>query len=118
MIRVFTAFLAFGLVGSNTATASSILVLGPTPADQMPSIVTLGAPTGSKDIASAAAGSPTIARGEPAPDVADETVSAIEASKHRLADMPMVIRGGIAGDAFSPAAASEKSRVTQEDRCC
>jgi hypothetical protein len=90
------------------AQASSIVVLGVS--TSTPSIVVLGA--------SEPAGPSIVALGDPEPYVTDEKVAAIPDKpehKHGFMRNPMVIRGGIAGDAFAsptPAAAPAKSTAT------
>jgi hypothetical protein len=55
-----------------------------------------------------------IALGEPLPEVADEKVAAIpEKAKLGPPSSPMVIRGGIAGGAFAPAAPTAASGARQ-----
>lgn len=54
-----------------------------------------------------------IALGEPAPEVTYEKVAAIpQKLKHGPMYKPLVIRGGVAGDAFAPAASAAPSAVT------
>jgi hypothetical protein len=125
-MRVASAFIvAATIVWSSGAYASSFVVLPAMTDDFSPSIVELGqaaapdvnvlaaipepaqppiAEPGHVDIISPS----IIAMGEPA--VADENVAAIdggETKKSEPSTMPMVIRGGVVGDAFSaPSAAS------------
>lgn len=132
-MRVFTAFLFFGTVIGSAAQASSfdvpeemaeaigpsMTVIGyaqPPASGAQSSFATVQAPieAAAQALGSAApAIAPSIiAVGEPALDV--EMVAAIPADAEtkpspRLAFSPMVIRGGLAGDAFAtPAVPDEK----------
>jgi hypothetical protein len=125
-MRVASAFIvAAATVWSSAAHASSFVVLPAMTDDFSPSIVELGQ-AGTPDVnvlaAIPAPAQPPIAEpghidiispsiiamGEPA--VADENVAAIdggETKKSGPSTMPMVIRGGVVGDAFSaPSSAS------------
>ena len=97
------------------AQASSIVVHRRT--DSTPSIVMLGSPNRRRQRSIKAgydSSTPSIVvLGDPLPDVTDEKVAAIpdqSESKRGFMQSPMVIRGGIAGDAFAtpapPSAAS------------
>lgn len=118
-MRVASAFLvAAAVVWSGTAHASSFIVLPAMTGDLGPSMVELGQ-TGTPDVTVLAAMpqpaqppiaepghvdviSPSIiAMGEPA--VANENVAAIDGDTKKTgpSTMPMVIRGGVVGDAFS-----------------
>jgi hypothetical protein len=101
----------FMLVAGGAAQASSFAVLPARTDVASPSILVLGAPQSSFATASIesvpAASSPSIiALGEPA--VTYENVAAIppepEATAFNAAQLPMVIRGGITGEAFPDAA--------------
>ncbi|HEY4193633.1 MAG TPA: hypothetical protein VGM46_13385, partial [Mesorhizobium sp.] len=52
-----------------------------------------------------------IAMGEPAPGIGYEQVAAIPKPKRGPLYQPMVIRGGVAGDAFAPASSSDQPAV-------
>jgi hypothetical protein len=130
-MRVASAVLVIGVLWAGVAEASSFVVL-PAMTDKLgPSMIALGQ-TATPDVTVAAAIpepaqppivepgqikilSPSIiALGEPA--VTSESVAAIgmQTNKPGPNTMPMVIRGGMAGDAFSPAAAS--APVASEDK--
>jgi hypothetical protein len=91
---------ALGLtVAAGTAQASSFVVPGAP--SSTPSVVRLGAPEPVKMAGSSSTPS-IVALGEPLPDVAYEKVSAIPSQpKHDFVQSPMIIRGGIVGDAFT-----------------
>lgn len=83
---------------AGTAQASSLIVLGPS--GSTPSVIELVALEQSKaaDITSS-----VVALGEPIPDVTFEKVAALPeqpAAKHGPVQAPMIIRGGVVGDAF------------------
>ena len=122
-MRIASAFVVVAAVWSGGAHASSIIVL-PAMTDHLsPSMVEVGQ-TGAPDLTVLAAMPPAqpriaepghvdiispsiIAIGEPA--VANENVAAIDGETKKAApgSMPMVIRGGVVGDAFSaPTSAS------------
>ena len=106
-MRIVTALLTFSVL-SGAAHASSILVLAPGSGN--PSAITLGASSTSPSIVAAGTDDPAatpsiVALGRTEPGVAYENVAAIdgEAQKpkpHRNIP-PMVIRGGVVGDAFT-----------------
>jgi hypothetical protein len=105
-MRIVVAFLTLGTLVPCAANAASIIAVAePT---EHPSIVILGAPSASSTAVIAPqgsiAGSSIIALGDPGLAPADEKVSAIGNESKRTArgfgDTPMVIRGGIVGDAF------------------
>lgn len=73
---------------------------------QASSFVVLGAPSSTPSI---------VALGEPVPDVTYEKVAAISSKpepKHRFMQSPMIIRGGIVGDAFATPAPSAAPAAT------
>ena len=91
------------------AQASSIVTVGP--ATSGPSMIVLGSadePARSSIIVLGGSESPprpsVVALGEPVPNIDDEEVAAIpaagKAAPRPQAQLPMVMRGGIAGDAF------------------
>lgn len=97
---------ALGLtLAAGGAQASSFVVLGAS--TSTPSVVTLSAPESAKAAESTKAGSSTpsiVALGKPVPDVTYEKVAAIPSQprpKHDFRQSPMIIRGGIVGDAFA-----------------
>jgi hypothetical protein len=106
-MRIFAVLLALGSLLPGAAQASSILVLGDSTVD--PSIVTLGAASGSPSTVAMGTGgkvaNPSIVALGAEPGVAYENVAAIgdegRKSKSRHNDPLMVIRGGIVGDAFT-----------------
>lgn len=118
-MRVAVAFFLAGMIWSAGAEASSIITLASTDKKLTPSMIAIGEPPAGElgeadpDVVAEDAGntdqtrlSPSmIALGEPA--VTSEKVAAIGDKKRgaRRISMPMVIRAGIVGDAFSPAAA-------------
>jgi len=105
------AVLLWGAVMIGGAQASSLIVLEPMKTPLGPSIVVLGAPSPSVAVLpeagdSSAAKSPSIiALGEAVPAVSYEKLAAIgtepTTKQNRPAAVPMIIRGGIVGDAFS-----------------
>ena len=122
-MRVMSALLVVGVLWTGGADASSLVVL-PAMTDKLgPSMIAVGQ-TATPDVTVAAAipepaqppiaepgqidiiSPSVIALGEPA--VAAENVAAIGTETKRLGPnaMPMVIRGGVVGDAFSPMATS------------
>ena len=122
-MRIASAFLVIGSLSVGGAEASSIVVLPAMTGPLGPSMIVVGQ-TATPDVTEAAmlpepAAPPiaepgqidiispsVIALGEPA--VADENVAAIGTGTQGPGSnaMPMVIRGGVVGDAFSPAATS------------
>ncbi|TIO31178.1 hypothetical protein [Mesorhizobium sp.] len=97
--------------------ASSFVVLGAS--TSTPSIVTLSAPEPVKMAESTKADPSTpsiVAIGEPVPDVTYEKVAAIPSRpqpKHDFRQSPMIIRGGIVGDAFAkPAPPAAPAAIT------
>jgi len=96
---------ALGLIlAAGTAQASSFVVPGAP--SSTPSVVRLGAPEPVK-VAGSSSTPSIVALGEPVPDVTYEKVSAIPSqSKHDFMQSPMIIRGGIVGDAFTKPAPS------------
>lgn len=117
-MRVAVAFFMAGMIWSAGAEASSIITLAATDKKLSPSMIALGEPAAGDaakadpDVVAEDGGnkdqirlSPSmIALGEP--EVTSEKVAAIDTGKHgkRRISAPMVIRGGIVGDAFSPVA--------------
>lgn len=102
---------ALGLtLAAGGAQASSFVVLGA--ASSTPSVVRLGAPEPVKVTESSSTPS-IVALGEPVPDVAYEKVAAIPSQpKHDFMQSPMIIRGGIVGDAFATPAPSAAPAAT------
>jgi hypothetical protein len=103
---------------SSTANAASVIAVAPAEQPEHPSIVTFGASSASPSMAFAATREPTsgssiVILGEPEPGPADDKVSAIgdqgNSAARGFAHIPMVIRGGIVGDAFVRAAATGPS---------
>ena len=91
------------------AQASSIVMMGSETEATGPSMIVLGSPAARSSIvvlgSSESPQRPSIVVfGEPAPSIDDEEVAAIPAAPktkpRRPAQLPMVMRGGIAGDAF------------------
>lgn len=83
---------------ANAANASSFVVMGEAAPASTPSIVSFSDPAPGRIMPS------VIAMGEPAPAVTYEKVAAIPNKKlHGPRFKPLVIRGGIVGDAFAPA---------------
>jgi hypothetical protein len=133
-MRAALGFVVVGALWAGGASASSFVVLPAMEARVGPSMIVLGtAGSPSTVVASTPADagkqdqalevppgefvriSPSIiALGEP--DVSLDKVAAIapEAKKSGHAAAPMVIRGGVVGDAFAPAAASAPVTVTPE----
>lgn len=108
---------ALGLtLAAGGAQASSLVVLGAS--TSTPSVVTLSAPEPAKAAESTKAGSSTpsiVALGKPVPDVTYEKVAAIPSQprpKHDFRQSPMIIRGGIVGDAFATPAPSPAPAAT------
>ncbi|TJV23903.1 MAG: hypothetical protein E5Y16_29010, partial [Mesorhizobium sp.] len=104
---------ALGLtLAAGTAQASSFVVLGAP--SSTPSVVSLGAPEPAK-VAGNSSTPSIVALGEPVPDVTYEKVSAIPSQpepKHDFMQGPMIIRGGIVGDAFATPAPSPAPAAT------
>ncbi|RWK57947.1 hypothetical protein [Mesorhizobium sp.] len=104
---------ALGLtLAAGAAQASSFVVPGAP--SSTPSVIRLGAPEPVKMAGSSSTPS-IVALGEPVPDVTYEKVSAIPQPepaipqpepKHDFMQSPMIIRGGIVGDAFAEPAPS------------
>ena len=132
-MRVASAVLVIGALWTGGAEASSIVVL-PAMTDQLgPSMIAIGE-TATPDVTVAATipepaqppiaepgqmeiiSPSVIALGEPA--VAAESVAAIGTGTKTLGPntMPMVIRGGVVGDAFSPSAISAPAAVKPESQ--
>lgn len=109
------AFALAGVVLASPAATSSITVLPAATAGQTPSIVHVGAP---------ASGSSVVALGTPA--VEDIRVSSIGETQGQADEgktetslrfrTPMVIRGGMVGDAFSVPASSTPAPVVQSSQ--
>jgi hypothetical protein len=106
-VRVLAAFI-LTMAAAGMARASSFVVMGDTAPAATPSIITLGAPApvmaSAQDASSVERPLETpsiIALGEPLPEVTFEKVAAIP--RRGPTFQPLVIRGGIAGDAFTPA---------------
>ncbi|RWL16187.1 MULTISPECIES: hypothetical protein [Mesorhizobium] len=104
---------ALGLtLAAGGAHASSFVVLGAP--SSTPSVVKLGAPEPVKVAGSSSAPS-IVALGDPVPDVTYEKVAAIPSQpkpKHDFMQSPMIIRGGIVGDAFAKPAPSAAPAAT------
>ena len=107
-MRILATTLALGTLLPGAAQAASILQLAPSSAD--PSIVTLGASSVSPSIMTAGTADPAAARsivalGNSAPGIAYDNVAAIgdepQKFSHRPNTTPLVIRGGIVGEAFA-----------------
>ncbi|RWB35625.1 MAG: hypothetical protein EOQ41_04375 [Mesorhizobium sp.] len=100
---------ALGLaLAAGGAHASSFVVPG------APSVVKLGAPEPVK-VAGSSSTPSIVALGEPVPDVTYEKVAAIPSQpkpKHDFMQSPMIIRGGIVGDAFAKPAPSAAPAAT------
>ncbi|RUV53938.1 hypothetical protein EOA88_37110, partial [Mesorhizobium sp. M5C.F.Ca.IN.020.14.1.1] len=98
---------ALGLtLAAGGAHASSFVVLGAP--SSTPSVVKLGAPEPVK-VAGSSSTPSIVALGEAVPDVTYEKVAAIPSQpkpKHDFMQSPMIIRGGIVGDAFAKPAPS------------
>lgn len=140
-MRLLFAPILMAISASSAANASSIVVVG-VPGPATPSVVTLGEPTRDPAIADAprtAYASPSIERfGSPPPNfrwvspsviamidapppVAFENVASIGDGNGRRGDfMPMVIRGGIVGEAFvsrsAPVASSGESPASEPEQ--
>jgi hypothetical protein len=110
-VRVLAAFI-LTMAAAGMARASSFVVMGDTAPAATPSIITLGAPAPARQAVALGAQSARfaeppletpsiIALGEPLPEVTFEKVAAIP--RRGPTFQPLVIRGGIAGDAFAPA---------------
>jgi hypothetical protein len=113
-MRIVAAFLTLGSLLPGAANAGSIIALAPAEQLDHPSIVVPGASAASPSTKAAAArepasGSSVIALGS----ANDDKVSAIAGESqrplHRPTDIPMVIRGGIVGDAFARTASAASS---------
>ncbi|PAP95884.1 hypothetical protein [Mesorhizobium wenxiniae] len=104
---------ALGLtLAAGGAHASSFVVLGAP--SSTPSVVKLGAPEPVK-VAGSSSTLSIVALGEPVPDVTYEKVAAIPSQpkpKHDFMQSPMIIRGGIVGDAFAKPAPSAAPAAT------
>ncbi|RWK42348.1 hypothetical protein [Mesorhizobium sp.] len=102
---------ALGLtLAAGTAQASSFVVPGAP--SSTPSVIRLDAPEPVKGAGSSSTPS-IVALGEPAPDVSNEKVAAIPSQpKHDFMQSPMIIRGGIVGDAFGKPAPSPAPAAT------
>ena len=134
-MRAALGFLVVGALWAGGASASSFVVLPAMEARVGPSMIVLGSPgspstvvahrrppmpssrirrSKRRPVESVRLSPSIIALGEP--DVGLDKVAAIapEAKTSRHAAAPMVIRGGVVGDAFAPAAASEPVTVTPE----
>ena len=133
-MRAALGFLVVGALWAGGASASSFVVLPAMEARVGPSMIVLGSPDSPSTVAASMpddTGKPDqalevppgesvrlspsiIALGEP--DVGLDKVAAIapEAKTSGHAAAPIVIRGGVVGDAFAPAAASEPVTVTPE----
>jgi hypothetical protein len=115
-MRIVVAFLALGSL-SGAANAASVFAVAPAEQPENPSIVTFGASSASPSTALATtretSGSSIVTLGEPVPGPADDKVSAIgdqgNSAARGFAHIPMVIRGGIVGDAFVRAASAGPS---------
>ncbi|RWE94608.1 hypothetical protein [Mesorhizobium sp.] len=104
---------ALGLtLAAGGAHASSFVVLGAP--SSTPSVVKLGAPEPVK-VAGSSSTPSIVALGEAVPDVTYEKVAAIPSQpkpKHDFMQSPMIIRGGIVGDAFAKLAPSAAPAAT------
>ncbi|MHA6644159.1 hypothetical protein [Mesorhizobium sp. A623] len=110
-MRVLAAFI-LTMAATGMAQGSSFVVMGETAPAATPSIITLGAPAparqtgqpsaqGARFVETPLETPSIIALGEPLPEVTFEKVAAIPRRGPNF--QPLVIRGGIAGDAFAPA---------------
>ncbi|MER8438425.1 hypothetical protein NKH36_29235 [Mesorhizobium sp. M1312] len=113
---------ALGLtLAAGGAKASSFVVLSAP--SSTPSVIRLGAPEPVK-VAESSSTPSIVALGEPVPDVTYEKVAAIPSQpkpKHDFMQSPMIIRGGIVGDAFakpapSAAPAAAPGAATRSDK--
>ncbi|QIA24813.1 hypothetical protein [Mesorhizobium sp. AA22] len=104
---------ALGLtLAAGGAHASSFIVL--VAPSSTPSVVKLGAPEPVK-VAGSSSTQSIVALGEAVPDVTYEKVAAIPSQpkpKHDFMQSPMIIRGGIVGDAFAKPAPSAAPAAT------
>ncbi|MER8830278.1 hypothetical protein NKH73_28730 [Mesorhizobium sp. M0938] len=102
---------ALGLtLAAGGAQASSFIVPGAP--SSTPSLVKLGAPEPVK-VAESSSTPSIVALGEPVPDITYEKVAAIPSQpKHDFTQSPMIIRGGIVGDAFATPAPSAAPAAT------
>ncbi|WP_192363141.1 hypothetical protein [Mesorhizobium mediterraneum] len=104
---------ALGLtLATGGAQASSFVVLSAP--SSTTSVVKLGAPEPVK-VAGSSSTPSIVALGEPVPDVTYEKVAAIPSQpkpKHDFMQSPMIIRGGIVGDAFAKPAPSAAPAAT------
>lgn len=113
-VRVLAAFI-LTMAASGAARASSFVVMGDVAPASTPSIITLGAPApvmaSAQDASSVERPLETpsiIALGEPLPEVTFEKVAAIPDKGPSF--QPLVIRGGITGDAFAPATPAKNGK--------
>lgn len=131
-MRAATTIFLAGVCWAGGAEASSIITLPAIDGDRSPSVIQIGTPpqtndpdvvVGEVDEKDAGQGngdgislSPSVVvLGEPA--VASENVAAIDGSNdedRRNKPMPLVIRGGVLGDAFSPVASSAPVTVNPQ----
>lgn len=122
---LFVRVIGVLIVSTGAAHASSFVAMGDTEPASTPSIVTFGAPAGdtrawqsvmpaSPAVQEAAAVTPSIvAMGEPWPEVTNEKVAAIPQKRSRGPRFqPLVIRGGLVGNAFAPAKPDGKNTAT------
>jgi hypothetical protein len=135
IMRAALGFLVVGALWAGGAKASSFVVLPAMEARVGPSMIVLDSPGSPSSVVAAStpddAGKPdevlevapgetvqfspsVVALGEP--DVGLDKVAAIapEVRTSRHAEPPIVIRGGVVGDAFAPSAASQPVTVKQE----
>lgn len=107
-VRVSGVLALIATLSGGAAQASSFVVMGDKPPAKTPSIVTLGAVTAAKNMPS------VIVMGDPAPEVTEEKVAAIPRKQAYGPNFkPLVIRGGVPGDAF--AAPEEKAKSEKSD---
>lgn len=108
---MFVRVIAGLIVMTGAAQASSFVVMGESAPVATPSIVALGAP------APASAATPSIvAMGEPLPTVTGEKVAAIPHTRKRGPRFqPLVIRGGLADNAFAVASPSPQQAASGTD---
>jgi len=110
-VFLFVPAIAGLIVTTGAAQASSFVVMGESAPVATPSIVALGAP------APASAATPSIvAMGEPLPTVTGEKVAAIpHTRKWGPRFQPLVIRGGLADNAFAVASPSPQQAASGTD---
>jgi hypothetical protein len=119
-MRIAYGFVVAAALAAGEAQASSVLVLPAPDTNITASMVAIPAlPAGTESAAivypketeiASGADSSLVALGEP--PVTDEKVAAIEEKRSGPLSTPMVIRGGVVGDAFAPAKAAAPVEAT------